>query len=45
MSSCCTLSYVDSETIAVLHSVFEGRYAMSSVMQKILIIITPQDAT
>ena len=35
LSSCCTLSYVDSEAIAVkLFSVFEGRHAMSSVMQK-----------
>ena len=37
MSSCCTLSYVDSEAMAVLLSIFEGRYAMSS---KILIRIS-----
>ena len=36
MSSCCALSYVDSETAVRLLSEFEGRYAMSSVMQKVV---------
>ena len=31
MSSCCTLSYVDSESVKLI-SVFEGKSAMSSVM-------------
>ena len=34
-SRCCkTLSYVDSKTAVKLLSVFEGRYAMSSVLCK-----------